>query len=127
MKHRKLHIAWSVMWGVVAVLLCVFWVRSYWKADYVQPWRSHSVVSLRGTLFVDKQLVQATSANMSAGNVLPASLQTKQYSFVPFSSGLAVPYWLVAALPIAIAAAPWRRWRFSLRTLLVAATLVAAV
>ena len=26
---RKLRIAWSVAWGVVAVLLCVLWVRSY--------------------------------------------------------------------------------------------------
>ena len=33
MKHRKLRIAWSVAWGVVAVLLCVLWVRSYWKSD----------------------------------------------------------------------------------------------
>ena len=29
MKFRKLRIAWSVAWGVVAVLLCVLWVRSY--------------------------------------------------------------------------------------------------
>jgi hypothetical protein len=29
MKYRKLRIAWSVVWGVVAVLLCVLWVRSY--------------------------------------------------------------------------------------------------
>ena len=29
MKYRKLRIAWSVAWGIVAVLLCVLWVRSY--------------------------------------------------------------------------------------------------
>ena len=29
MKHRKLRIAWSVAWGIVTVLLCVLWVRSY--------------------------------------------------------------------------------------------------
>src|SRR5689334_17632588 len=29
MKYRKLRMAWSVTWGVVAVLLCVLWVRSY--------------------------------------------------------------------------------------------------
>src|SRR5262245_51127907 len=29
MKHRKLRIAWSVAWGVVAVLPVVLWVRSY--------------------------------------------------------------------------------------------------
>src|SRR4030095_6915172 len=34
-KHRKLRIAWSVTWGVVAVLLCVLWVRSYQATDIV--------------------------------------------------------------------------------------------
>ena len=29
MKHRKLRIAWSVAWGIVAVLLVALWVRSY--------------------------------------------------------------------------------------------------
>src|SRR5262245_41353475 len=31
MKFRKLRIAWSAAWGLVAVLLCVLWVRSYSK------------------------------------------------------------------------------------------------
>ena len=29
MNSRKLRIAWSVVWGVVAVLLSVLWLRSY--------------------------------------------------------------------------------------------------
>src|SRR5436190_20522291 len=33
MKFRKLRIAWSVWWGVVAVLLCVVWVHSYFSFD----------------------------------------------------------------------------------------------
>src|SRR6187549_3492704 len=33
MKYRKLRITWSVAWGVVAVLLCVLWVRSYTTWD----------------------------------------------------------------------------------------------
>jgi hypothetical protein len=33
MKYRKLRIAWSVAWGIVAVLLVVLWVRSYWRMD----------------------------------------------------------------------------------------------
>src|SRR5690348_17214413 len=35
MKHRKLRIAWSVAWGVVAVLMVPLWVRSYWIEDIV--------------------------------------------------------------------------------------------
>jgi hypothetical protein len=33
MTYRKLRIAWSVACGIVAVLLCVLWVRSYWYQD----------------------------------------------------------------------------------------------
>src|SRR6185369_6057413 len=33
MRFRKLRIAWSVFWGVVAVLLVVLWLRSYWCND----------------------------------------------------------------------------------------------
>jgi hypothetical protein len=33
MGYRKLRIAWSVALGLVAVLLCVLWVRSYWWKD----------------------------------------------------------------------------------------------
>src|SRR4051794_7311826 len=33
MKYRKLRIAWSVTWGIAAVLLIALWVRSYWIVD----------------------------------------------------------------------------------------------
>jgi hypothetical protein len=33
MKYRKLRIAWSVFWGIVAVLLVALWVRSYYRDD----------------------------------------------------------------------------------------------
>jgi hypothetical protein len=33
MRFRKLRIAWSVAWGLLAVLLVVLWVRSYWHQD----------------------------------------------------------------------------------------------
>jgi hypothetical protein len=35
MKPRNFRIAWSVGWGVVAMLLVVLWVRSYWRSDYL--------------------------------------------------------------------------------------------
>jgi hypothetical protein len=38
-----------------------------------------------------------------------------------------IPDWLLIFISIAFAAAPWIRWRFSLRTLLIATTLVAVV
>jgi hypothetical protein len=40
MKYRKLRIAWSVAWGIVAALFVVLWVLSYWQgcsvAGYTQ-------------------------------------------------------------------------------------------
>src|SRR6185436_13829213 len=36
MKYRKLRIAWSVFWGLAAVLLIVLWVRSYWWMDILK-------------------------------------------------------------------------------------------
>src|ERR1700759_2273009 len=33
MKYRKLRIAWSVAWGVAAVLFVALWVRSFWRWD----------------------------------------------------------------------------------------------
>ena len=35
MRFRKLRIAWSVVWGLAAVLLIVLWVRSYWWVDQI--------------------------------------------------------------------------------------------
>src|SRR3954453_6300044 len=35
MRYRKLRIAWSVFWGLGAVLLIVLWVRSCWRCDQI--------------------------------------------------------------------------------------------
>ena len=40
---------------------------------------------------------------------------------------LSIPHWFAVALAATFAATPWLRWRFSLRTLLIAITLVALV
>jgi hypothetical protein len=38
MKHRKLRIAWSGVWGIAAVLLMVQWVQNYWSGDFYVYW-----------------------------------------------------------------------------------------
>jgi hypothetical protein len=35
MNYRKLRIAWSVLLGLAAVMLCVLWVRSYWLTESI--------------------------------------------------------------------------------------------
>src|SRR6185295_473373 len=56
MSFHKLRIAWSVVWGLAAVLLIVLWVRSYWWMDQLgSPWsrtRILMVGSLEGGLLV---------------------------------------------------------------------------
>jgi hypothetical protein len=41
------------------------------------------------------------------------------------ATGIVVPYWFVLVIVSGLAYLPWLRWRFSLRTLLIAITLVA--
>src|SRR5262245_32774785 len=71
MKYRKLRIAWSVVWGVVAVLLCVLWVRSYWLSDnlveVVPSFESQFIVSERGTVLVSYRWVTVPSDALSEG------------------------------------------------------------
>ena len=49
------------------------------------------------------------------------------FYYEPPEMGLAVPHWFCVLTTVALAVAPWFRWskRFSLRTLLIATTLVA--
>jgi hypothetical protein len=44
---------------------------------------------------------------------------------VPNEIDFGIPYWFVASLAAALAAAPWLEWRFSLRTLLIVMTVLA--
>ena len=46
---------------------------------------------------------------------------------VPHGVGLAVPYWWLVWPTSLLVMLPWIHWRFSLRTLLIATTLVAVV
>jgi hypothetical protein len=48
-----------------------------------------------------------------------------KYRKNPGSFRIRVPYWFLFSLSAVFAAIPWLRWRFSLRTLLIATTLVA--
>ncbi len=52
MRFRKLRIAWSVAWGILAVLLCVLWVRSYKIADivsgHITTFKTFSITSDKG-------------------------------------------------------------------------------
>ena len=138
---KVLRIAWSVAWGVVAVLLCVLWVRSTRVADgaYV-PLPSKAAISIRSITsriivthhatgrtrewvawhgeFDDFQLVEARLADDRLGFGYFANSPNKT---------VIIPTWFLFAIFATLAAFPNIHWskRFGLRTLLIITTLVA--
>jgi hypothetical protein len=134
---KALRIGWTVGWGLLAVLLIVLWVRSYWgrttREILVTPSHRYYIHSLGGTvafnseqrifISVEVQLIYQESdflhLTTNAGiRILRDDSNGTVYAVL-------ISYWLLEATALCIAAAPWLRWRFSLRTLLIATTLVA--
>jgi hypothetical protein len=95
MHYRKLRIAWSAAWGVVAVSLCVLWVRSYLDLDDTYFWTPGGVVSHPGSLLIGQRE------------------DASPYYYVTWA--LAIPYWLAVVATAGFASLPWLRWRFSPR------------
>jgi hypothetical protein len=145
MKYRKLRIAWSVVWGVAAVLLIVLWVRSYWIADGVfGPVTSKyglALSSVPGSLGVHvysnepspirpqwKIASQPYDEWYAGAEKVQFTSSRLWGAFYRGQYGYMAPDWFALIVLATIAAAPWLPWwsnRFSLRTLLIATTLVA--
>jgi hypothetical protein len=140
MKHRKLRIAWSVFCGLPAIVLISWWVRSYWWVDqvFLPVTKSTNLVvssipNAFGFGFVEKSsaatqtwITNQTAEWIAIGEPHDRSDFLTYLQF--FNAGVAMPYWLGLLLSAAFAAGPWigiLKWRFSLRTLLIATTLVA--
>jgi hypothetical protein len=140
MRFRKLRIAWSVLCGIACVLLIVLWVRSHrWVDQVFVPVTQTGYICL-GSM-PDAFGVGLTGESPS-GTLEKISMPTIAWLFAtsegtdnPWSGatmfsisagGVTMPYWFGVLLSVAIGTAPWFAWRFSLRTLLIATTLVAA-
>src|SRR5262245_8875502 len=107
MRFRKLRIAWSVVWGVAAVLLLVLWVRSYWRLDEFgcdgAP-STEAVISQNGTLSASiVEEIGHPRWHYSSGPVVdhPA---VRDLLFIDFYDDrkqhvllAAFPHWMVAA------------------------------
>ena len=138
MRFRKLRIAWSVGCGILCVLLIVLWVRSYWRIDalfglgsapqYFAVGSEHGVVSVTGN---PNLLALLHAANWKLEG-FPPGPKPDQSGFLGFyyetsqqqGTHLRLPICFLVILSVTATAAPWIR-RFSLRTLLIATTLVA--
>src|SRR3954465_9450231 len=110
MRFRKLRIAWSVFWGVLALLLVVLLVRSYSRLDALFCEHLRNVVSSRSEL--------CFSCSISA----PPTIPVTEHHFWPFNTmsfansdkyvqvgneGRAIPAWLPIALVGALLPIPW--------------------
>ena len=135
MNYRKLRIAWSVVWGVVVVLLCVLWARSYWHMDIVavpSPPERLMSVSYYGRIYWSKVALDKAVSKPSAVDSLSIQddwtlVQQVTDDLYDYGKPLSARHviWVLAA--VTLAAFPWAesKWQFSLRTLLIATTLIA--
>jgi hypothetical protein len=147
MRFRKLRIEWSVAWGVLVVLLIAMWVRSYQASD-VFPLRPFCISTYgRLVIWLREEPVPFGGSglrqiDLSSESLLRVSriIDIEPFEVEPFSSRtgfylehddrrsiVQLPYWFLTLLFVAIASLPWLRWHFSLRTLLIATTLVAVL
>jgi hypothetical protein len=143
---RRLRIAASVFFAVVTLALCVLWVRSYWFRDVIHCRTSGSSVivfaSMKGRLIAyDYELPSVASQwNLKSAKIVNGEYYWADEAQYRGFFGLLVkdvndsrlfgaPHWFFVSSTVAVAVVTWTRCstRFTLRTLLIAITLVAVV
>jgi hypothetical protein len=150
MKYR---IAFSVTCGILCLLFVALWVRSYWRYDlvYYRPATStlHALIANNGvviyanvsdhinslsisppiswarTSFSAAEIRALTATHTSEDPLVGVSWSRAFPGFAGSGDWLHVPIWFLVLLSAGLATAPWLPRRYSLRTLLVAMTLVA--
>jgi hypothetical protein len=114
-------------------VLVVFWVRSYsWLDQVYRPStlpKHLFVISFDGRLFwYEAIFMNSVTPRFGKEHVnVRDSGETREqllnrYALVNQKS---VPYWALVLATTTLVALPWLRWRFSLRTLLIAITIFA--
>jgi hypothetical protein len=122
---RGLRIALSAVFGIVCVLLIALWVQSYWWQDCVTFNYSNSgclrVYSVQGRIATQRKGFAWSDQWL---NFHESRLVGPQI-FTEFT----IPYWCCVLLSAMLAVIPWLPWSrsFSLRTLLIATTLIAVL
>jgi hypothetical protein len=122
-------IAWSLFCVLTCILLAFLCVRSYFFIDsWEAPFASFDSGVGQCTLrFLNNMADQWRYVATDIGNwsnlpsLLEFSLDTHDSVTLDF------PHWFLIVLFVALTAIPWIRWRFSLRTLLIVMTLLAAM
>jgi hypothetical protein len=151
MRFRKLRIAFSVACLIACALLIALWVQSYWvQYRIIYPTAGQGVIevdSAAGVVWVQEyDLWSPIKSNRSVeqfkldDKVLAVVSEVRPKTFMRFARfdvnlemmvrTTVFPHWFLVLLAAGLAYVPWLPWwsqRFSLRTLLIATTLVAVI
>jgi hypothetical protein len=137
MKYRKLRIAFSAVCGGLCLLMILLWVRSYWAPQSFAG-LGYNGVSKRGVIAAFRaKPIRKFDVDLGY-SVIRFGVPVADFAPLHGRLGfyklwdkklwiLQIPYWSLVAMTIMFSAVPWANWsrRFSLRTLLIATTLVA--
>ena len=137
MRFRKLRIAWSVGWGIPAVLLIVLWVRSCSKRVFVYYREGTTATGVSSqadglVAFWNSSPYSHFGFGWALRTFKPDKFGDTSTSRFTWDNSrgfkrIGVPHWFAVLAVTSLAVGPWIRWRFSLRTLLIATTLIAVV
>ena len=146
MRFRKLRITWTVFCGIACVLLIALWVRSV-SWDDGSGIRLTSNYCLYGEQIRCRVLIYISQLKpgLEPSHWWSQSIDANDFEIVKENTGpsmlgfgvthrpgyfrIRLPHWFLVAATATAAVVPWFswRWHFSLRTLLIATTLVAVV
>jgi hypothetical protein len=143
-RFRRTRIAVLVFFGVLTVALCVLWVRSYWWCDVCfgpkvkisdsimfeyDASSEYGGISLRRlNIYADDDLEKPYFASYELAKFTDGPNEESNWDCSADSDGnlwLSAPHWFWALTTATVGILPWARVRFSLRTMLIATTLVA--
>jgi hypothetical protein len=134
---KYLRIAVTTLSLTVCILLIALWVRSHQHCEYFTHIRSGNRLMIFGSnlgaaYFLKKTFPNRFSPPLTLGwkysvTAVNPPLSSYKNDLPAGETLILVPYWLSIAAVAAAGCGPWIRWssRFSLRTLLIATTLVA--
>jgi hypothetical protein len=131
-----MRIAFSAVCGISCLLLIVLWVRSYWwrqTFNRLTPNESYQeIASDSGRLSLRSQyqpFADVGPIDWEYEAYPPTFLEAPGLWFVWNEKELSVviPHWFAMLFTLVLGVLPWLRWRFSLRTLIIATTLIAVV
>jgi hypothetical protein len=144
LKFRKLRIAWAVLGGFACVTLIALWVRSYWRVEHIlwnRKAESFCVSTYPGQVMIESingpvlmplgwsHVVFPVCGNDSISDDEPKTIlgfgwHTDDDSITAY----VIPFWFLVLTCTAFTIAPSPAVkRFSLRTLLIATTLIAVL